>query len=212
MVQKKQYKRKVYKKKPRIERSLSLKADYTIDMMNPRGTFITNDSIVESKGYLIFDLDNCLDKSDYVVIFDQYRINSVTVTFEPVLSQVVNKPFDDSTSGPGSTGRIPKFISCIDRDSRSNPSDYATVMLKRPNKETLATKKQVWKFKPNRLINIYRPSTDAYMVDPSNAWLDAAYSDVPHFGMQFAMEASSPASAFVYEILIKYNISWKNRR
>nr|AGG39809.1 capsid protein [Diporeia sp. associated circular virus] len=208
---KRQYRTKRYKANPHMDKSLSLKADYTVDLSNARGNLIANNSLVETKGYLVFTLNDALDKADYIAIFDQYRINYVTVTFNPVMSTVVNRPYDD-TSDPLLVNRVPMFITCIDRDTASNPTDYVTVQYKRPCKETKATKIQKWKFKPNRLINIYRAVADAYMIDPSSNWVDCTYPDIPHFGMQFAMQSSSPGNAYVYEILIKYNISWKNRR
>jgi len=156
-------------------------------------------------------LSNCLDYADYVAIFDQYRINKVTVTFEPRQTTVIQRPFDDTTN-PGIGGITPHIVTVLDRDTGTVPYDYQSTIMKRPMKETLCTKRVRWSFKPNRLVPVYRSTTDAYKIDTSNEWLDCTYVNVPHFGIQYVMEASSPEYAYVYEVRTKYSVSFKNRR
>lgn len=212
------YRKKKAQKKVRIRKmrsptmGISTKSLYTVNFENPTGLLIYNQTIADTKGYLVFDLNNCVGKDDYISIFDYYRINYVTVEFNPVLTSVVNRPYDETTTG-ALGGIIPNLITSIDRDSNSSPIGYTEMQL-RKNKTVPATKKVSWKFTPNRLTMVYKTvSTTGYMIDKdTKSYLDCGQPDIPHFGLKFCLQTSSPANAFIYEIRIKYNISFSGKR
>lgn len=223
MPMKKTYRRKRRKhnkrnKVPRPNRwplrvGMDLRPDYTVEFQNPQGFFIENQAVAETKGYIVFDLANCIGHGNYCSIFDYYRINWVEVVFQPVLSTVVNRPFDDSTT-PSLNQAVPHLITAIDRDDATNPVSYVAMQDRGQVKVAKATNRIYWKFTPNRLTEVYRSTTSTgYKIDrDTKSYLDCGYDDIPHYGMKFVMEAASPARAFVYEIQIKYNVSFKGKR
>lgn len=205
------------KRKPARKYNLPMRISnrpvYTITTYNTLDNQIENDSIAFQKGFLNFTLDQAQGYSQYTAIFDQYRINWVKVEFVPVMTQAVNRPFDDTTT-PLATQVIPRFIVAMDRDDVTNPTSYESLMVKRPNKEVLATQKLSWKFTPNRLVMMYRTgTTTGYKVDTQvNEFLDCAQTDIPHYGLKWAIEASSPTRGFIYETKVTYNISFRSKR
>lgn len=211
-------------RKPRKQRSartarmplmvgISTRPDYTTEFSNPFGLRIYNQSLAETKGYLLFDLNNCLGYTNYTAVFDYYRINWVKVDFVPILTQLVNRPYDDSTT-PTLGGEIPEFVTCIDRDSNSAPTSVADLLVRGNKKISNATKRHTWKFTPNRLIQIYESATTTgYKIDSeTKSFLDCADPQIPHYGLKYAMAAASPANTYVYEIRITYNVSFQQKR
>lgn len=205
-------------KKPRPNRlplmkGVSTRPDYTVEFMNPQGYFIRNNSVAEAKGIILFDLNNCIGKGNYTAIFDYYRINWVDVRFVPVMSTVVNRPFDDSTT-PGINQAVPQIITALDRDSTNTPASFVELQDRGVVKLNKCTKAFNWKFTPNRLVQIYKTiSTTGYKIDTGyKEFLDCANPDIPHFGLKYVIEQSSPSDAFIYEIQIKYNVSFKGKR
>lgn len=204
------------KRRPRrpMRRSVprSLRADYSVKLRSPT-TQIANDSLTEVKGGVSFQLGDCFDYANYTAIFDQYRINMVTVQFVPVLTQMVNKPYDDTTT-PSSVNQIPRFVTALDRDDVTTPTDFVSVQNKSKSKVTLATKRQSYKIRPNRLINIYRTiASNGYKIDSDfKDFLDCGQTGIPHYGLKYVLEPATPASTFVYDMVIDYYVSFKNKR
>jgi len=125
----------------------------------------------------------------------------------------VNRPFDDTTTG--TLAQVtPQLSVCIDRDDINLPTSIIEVRNRPGAKNVMATKQVRFSFKPNKLQMIYRTSTTTgYQIDTDwKAFLDCANSDIPHYGLKFALEASSPSAAYVYEINMRYYVSFKGRR
>lgn len=174
---------------------------------------IINNSTADTNGALIFKASDCLGISNYVDIFDYYRINWVKVTFEPCRTQLLTTQTDQTTA-PSSLTQVPLFITCIDRDSLSAPLNYEALQKRGNVKETLASRKQEWKFTPNRLTTMFETvSTQGLKIDKGTyEYLDLADTDVPHFGMKWSMKPSQPITGYKTYIRIEYSLSFKGKR
>lgn len=80
--------------------------------------FITNGSTLDQYGLYAVNVGACDGATNYLSLYDQFRINKVVFKFTPASGEVINKPFDDTTT-PGSAVRNPIFATCIDFDSES---------------------------------------------------------------------------------------------
>lgn len=186
--------------------------DYTCMFHNNATTSITTNATAPVLGTIVFDLLDCLDHTNWSANFDYYRINWVRVTFEPCRTQVMNTQTDQTTA-PTSITEVPKLCLALDRDTSAAPLTYQAVQVRGGSRECLATEKAVWKFTPNRLVNIYRSTADAYMIDNNpTQWLDVAYTNVPHYGLKYALEQCQPIGAFKYYIRKEYCVSFKEKR
>lgn len=203
--------RRKTKGKMRIPRSIPMKSDMTVTAHSAITQYIANGTVAESKYAYSFTLDSTTHYTTYTGLFDQYRINFVTVKFVPRSVQVLNKPFDD-TSGAGQ--RAPKYVVVIDRDDASVPVSYEETLSRAGAREQVATKPLTIKFTPSRLLMVYRTgSTTGYKIDTdTQGWLDCANADIPHFGIKTVFEAASPLGAYDMEVRMDYNISFRGRR
>lgn len=213
------YKKKKYTVKRSRKKSYYTPIPFMIGAPSYTGIFhndatlaIVNNSTSPALGVLVFQLDQCLGYTKYQAIMDYYRINWVKVTFEPCRTQSLTTQTDQTTA-PSSITQVPKLITAIDRDSNTTALSYAAIQARGSVKETLATKTQVWKFTPNRLVTVYKSvATNGFKIDTSNDYLDCANADVPHFGMKYAMEASQPVTGFKSWIRVEYCVSFKGKR
>lgn len=208
-------KKKTMKKKVPYHSPYSVirKPQYSAIFHNDSTTAIVNNSTASTDGNITFTLTSCEGYSEYVAIFDYYRINWVEVSFIPCRTQMMTTQTNQTTA-PSSLTQIPLFITCIDRDSSTAPLDYEAMQKRGGTKETLATEKQVWKFTPNRLVEVYKSAVSSgYKIDgDTRQFLDCANSDVPHYGLKYSMEASGPLTAMKTYIRIKYSVSFAGKR
>lgn len=207
-------KKRNYRKKQKIPRSIKWKPTNTLQvaMHELTGVTIANDTTAETRGALTFKLSECNYFTRFTAIYDQYRIDKVIVTFRPAMGQVVNKPYDDTTTGVLANA-CPRFVTAIDFDDNSTPSSLDELMSRSGSRTTLATKQQVRAFKPKRLIQVFRTlTTTGYMPDATNRFLDCAQTDIPHYGLKYALDTCSPIRAYIYEVDVKYHITFKGLR
>jgi len=192
---------------------ISTNSDYT-SFFRCEPIEFSNDSTITVRDGLSFQLTDIINFSSFTTIWDQYRIDQVIVKFIPVLTTVVNRPFDDSTNPGASVGEIPRLTTMIDRDDRAVPLDFNQIFQRPQSRTKMATKAIIWKFTPNRLVEVYRSTTStAYKIDTNKKqFLDCGYSNVPHYGLKFALEATSPSNCYQYRIERSFKISFKNRR
>lgn len=185
--------------------------DHTI-MMSTSGYTLENDTLIDSLGVLSFKLDDFLGYGNWKSVFDYYRINHVTVTFTPIMTQVQQKPYDDTTTG-NLVNTVPFLYTAIDRDSNTSPVSIAALTDRRHRKND-ATKKVVYKFTPTRLKMVYRTATTTGYVIDSNTYefIDCANDDVPHYGLKYGLESASPARGFVYNVDVKASVSFAGKR
>lgn len=214
MLKKKAKTQKGYAMTKRIPMNIvSVKADYTsFFRCNPQE--IANGSTLPLIDGIVIKLSDIINFSSYTTLWDQYRIDQVIIKFIPVQSEAVFRPYDDTTNPGFSVSEIPRLTTVIDRDDSTVANTFNEIFQRPQSRTRKATKPIVYKFVPNRLIEVYRSSlTTGYRVDnESKSYLDCGYSDVPHYGIKFALEATSPANAYQYRIERTYKISFKNRR
>lgn len=192
---------------------ISSKPEYTVEFTNNiEADRFANQALAQTKGVVTFFLSDCMGYNNYTAIFDYYRINWVKVRFVPILTQTVNRPYDDSTSPTG--GEIPLFVTGLDRDSTTAPVDLNDMLERGHKKVTSAIKPHTWTFTPNRLVQVYEsPTSTGYKIDTdTKSFLDCADPTIPHFGLKWVLGAASPSNAYVYEVRITYNISFQQKR
>lgn len=176
---------------------------------------LTNNSIVETVDSFTFTLNSVANFTNYTRMFDQYKINKVVVQFIPILTEIVNRPYDDTTTPGGAPlGDIPNYVVAIDRDDTAVSATYADLKARAYSYVRKSTQPLTICFRPNRLVNIYNGiiGSDAYQIDSSNQWLDSGYNGVPHYGLKFAQEVASPRDTYSIMVRTTYYLSFANRR
>lgn len=206
-------KKKPYKKKKwGVPRLPIVRADYSCMLRKSTVPIISNQSSGAVLGGIKFALSDCLNFTNFTSLFDQYRINAVVVKFIPHMSEMMNKPYDDTTT-PNATQTIPNLCVAIDRDDAAAPTSYDEVKQRAKSRIVKATRPLTFKFRPSRLIATYDSGlANAYTIDTSKRWINSNSPNLNHFGLKYALEDCTPASAFIYEVEVMYYVSFKDRK
>lgn len=211
----KTYRKKRAKARPRKRRGKGLaipntvKSDFNCIQRDLVELIFSNDAVVETKLSKQFSLSAIQNYTDYTKIWDQYRINMVKIEFIPILTEVVNRPYDDTTTP---SGLIPNYCVGIDRDDASAET-YDELRARQYSYLRKATQPLTLKFKPNRLTATYNTAiTNGYVVDNTKKFLDCAYPQIPHWGLKIALQAASPATTYRIQMRVTYFMSYAQRR
>lgn len=192
----------------RIPKSIQLKS-HIFSFNQSLGT-IENNTVGFQSGALTFTLGQITDNSHVTGLFDQYRIRKVIITFIPRATEMaVSQP----STGSGTITKIPLFITAKDMDGTSAPTSILTLREHSQNQETASTKQHKWAFKPAVLGEIYRSGVSTNYSTKYDQWLDTSTTDIPHYGLNYFMEAGgSLNSMYTYEIKSVYIVECKAQR
>ena len=119
-------------------------------------------------------------------VFDQYRIVYVIAKF-----RLIAPP--EATNTPALQQFYPDIACAVDHDD-SNTATSMTYLYEFGKCKTGILTPNKWftyKCRPTALSTVYRGVTSAYAVAPWKTWIDAAYTDVPHYALKVGVDASS---------------------
>lgn len=207
-------------KRKNMDRALTIpnriRQDYGCILRSTIEPNLSNGDTLDVVHLQTFQLNQCLNFTNYTAIFDQYRINMVKIKFIVAGADNINFPYDDTSSGtPGSFTEMPRYCVAIDRDDITSTS-FDNLRARQHSWIRKASQPLEIKFKPNRLTGIYNasaiPGNLAYMVENSKKYLDAANNAVPHYGMKVALQPFREPDVFKIRMEISYYCSFANRR
>lgn len=172
---------------------------------------VSNSSSIDTIIQDDFALSKCVGAVTWTVHYDSYRIVKVRYTLTPILTEVVNRPFDDTTS---IVGTMPSVCFVLDKDGGETGILYTELRSRAHAKEYKATDTISRTFTPHRLLTVYRSGvSNAYRQDTdTKACLDTSYADVPHYGVKWGMTSASPSNAYVYKVTKKYWVEFCDRK
>lgn len=118
-------------------------------------------------------LDQCQAYTDFVSLFDRYKISGVKVKFIPLTTQATV------------SSAVPMIAYAIDLDDASVPSSYAEI-----NQKYNVHKKRLDKpcsifIKPRIAQAIYSGLTSGYAIGQKNTYIDCNDSGVPFYGLKY---------------------------
>jgi len=155
-----------------------------------------------------FKLDNVVNPSDFTNLYDQYKINKITLMIEPLYDQPLNGSF-----------AIQKRIRVVHDYNDNNPltdeDDYLeysncksyTPFTKRGIKITLFPKLN------NILENVGGAANAFNSVNSNKVWLNVDSDEVPHFGIKIFIPGTlSGEEVQLFRVRAKYHISLKNSK
>ena len=152
----------------------------------------TQTTVQDTLGAYAFDMSSVPGFSDLATVFDQYKIEAVSISFSP---QTV---FTDSTS----TYNAPRLYTVIDYDDASAPTSlsvlrqYGTAVVTAPNKGVTRT------LCPRQALLAYQGIATSGYVNSEASWVDVAYSQVQHYGVKYGIEqaAASQTTLQLYRV------------
>lgn len=190
------------------------KGTYTTNLWQDVDTLIVADDTVISKGAHYFTLDQCTNYANFTAIFDQYRINSVTVYMYSCYGLTQSKTLNTVGAGDIATA-IPRIAYCVDYDDSTSPTDFKDVLTRQGSKQRMANKNIVCKInRPAKLMMVYETvSSTGYKIDRGRQYLDCGDPAIPHYGFKYCFDNVAQSDyQWGYKYTVKFNITFKSKR
>lgn len=174
------------------------------------GPVVINASPADQNLAYSFKLDNVVNPSDFVNLYDQYRINKVTIYLERQLNQTgtvtVNSPNNQ---------RIRVVHDYNDNNVLTQEDDY----LEYSNCKSYqiignGSIKITLYPKINNIVENVGGSASAFTSMNSNkVWLNIAEDEVPHFGIKMFIPAYVTSEGVtLFKVRAKFDLSFKNSK
>lgn len=195
-------KRKTYKRKNKIPKKISTLGSPSKCVRRCYLTSIVT-STLQSYGALSFKLSDLPATSDFVNLFDEYMITKIKLQFIPT-NATAQLPAITTYSTPW-------FMIVVDHDDSTVPTTYDTLLQYPRCKIVSMTRGFNLTFTPKSAKMIYQ-SAVATAYGTNKSYIDMANPDVPHYGIKYALAATSYISQFSYTIFAEYTFMCKGVR
>lgn len=193
-----------------IYRGLNSGSQITLVLKDLTVPLIQNNSLNVTWYTRSFRVNEFGSWSNWKFLYDRHRVNWVKVTGVPIASQVIQKPFDD-TSGTATT--VPDVAWIIDRDDKVQPTDFNDLCVRGSCRRQPMTKGFSFTFSPNKLKMVYLSPTDTgYVIDQKKDFVDNSDDTVPYYGLKMGVQPATPSSAYGIALHISMSITLKDRR
>lgn len=156
-----------------------------------------------------FKLDNVVNPSDFVNLYDQYRINKITLYLEPLRSTT-----GEATNGPYNF-KMSVVHDYNDASPLTQEDDYLEYSnCKRYNVVRNGAVRIILYPKINNVVENVGGVANAYTSMNSNkVWLNIAEDEVPHFGLKIFIPAGVTTEGYgLFRVRAKFDLSFKNSK
>lgn len=158
-------------------------------------------------GYYTFNLAGVPQVTDFVTLYDQYKISGIKFTLIP--------KYNSAEMAPGASGGInnqTQVFTVLDYDDATAPTSIDTLMQYQNLKMTRGGTTHSRFLRPKQLRNVYRGplAGDGHEVVPAR-WNDMTYQDVVHYGLKYAIQQSANVPQ-EFDLKIDYYLAMKNVR
>lgn len=174
-----------------------------VDPVSGNNTITSNAALINyfSKS---FALDDIPGVAEFIALFDQYCITKIVLKFYPVGNPCITN---------ATNNEVGQLITVKDYDDATLPTvlndllEFETVAVHHPGRAFTLT------IRPRVAKTIFRTGiTSAYGMGDASTWVDAANTDVPHFGLKMAFTTSSVANITRYAIWCQYYFECRGTR
>jgi len=157
-------------------------------------------------GSLQFTLDQIAGFSEFVAMYDQYKLLKVVLSIQLVTNPNAAYPLGSTISSVtvNPSNYFPKFWYIRDYDGGG--SDTMTQIKERQGAKFFVLKPNVTKsitIRPMATVQTYRTSTSTGY-SPKRLWIDMANgTDVPHYGLNYIVDALGQDPSDTYPFVVR---------
>lgn len=194
--------RRVYRRKTRVPRRLQLVHNFQRDRQFPILNPAWVDPLLERQW---FSLDMLPDVTDFTNLYDEYKINSVTVMWRLDI---------DPGAQPAAQATYPRLTTYKDYNDTNPPANIDEVRSRQAKQiSTLYPGKTVIrKIRPALQTAILKSPSGVTINAPKwNTWLPCTITDVQHLGFKFMIERFT-TTTYTISALYRFNISCRHVR
>lgn len=169
----------------------------------------TQTPIAKAFSFQLVDLPNV---AEYTSLFDQYKINGVSVRVIPKTSEQIQ----GGTAGTIQTLGYGQVVSAIDYDDAANPTSKDELLEYGSVKTTASNRIHTRYIRPKVLNVVFRNALTSGYAPVKAPYLDQAYNDLPHYGLKLWVDPPSgfnvADTSISYDIYATYYFTMKNTR
>lgn len=154
-----------------------------INTIQPSGGYPAagNSNLYQFGGIVNFKAENTLQWTQFSTLYDRYKINGVKVRFIPLVNVADTK----------GNGLIPELKIVYDRDDGNLPT-VGDVWARQGRIYRLNKPVSIYLKKPSMAAAVWAPGANPGSYTPGyvsldNKFVNTSYSNVPHYGIKFAM-------------------------
>lgn len=150
--------------------------------------------------------------NSFSALYDAYRIEKLKVQFVPVVStyNVLGNAASNLTAQPQWLSTV------VDYDDQTLLTTEGALMDYETFKESAPYERHTREFKPAVSLQAYKTSgTTIGYSQHKDQWIDAAYSDVEHYGIKGLINGPASMAAQVqtaWKVYVSVQIAWKQVR
>jgi len=187
-----------YKRRMPMKRAVRPRNDFLSVKRKTWLPQINSTSNVSTFGSYAFSLSTVSAYSEFVNLFDQYRICAVRLQFFPRVSEV---------TGQGLANQVP-FHYAVDYTDVTPPSSVGDVLQYNNSKTRQALKPFTIYLKPRVAQTIWQGvSAAGYAPGRPSMWLDSKSYGVQHYGLKWVFDAQ--ISGFSIDVMATYYCQFK---
>lgn len=153
-------------------------------------------------GAISFKLSDVPGSSEFISLFDQFRINAVKVSFIPVLSEITTQ-----TSGAKYSSRL---FTCLDYTNAFAPSSVDTVREYQNSQWAPYGKIHTRFIYPKAAVDVL---TSGSATLPRSSWYSTSLATTAlHYGLLYAFEGAEniATGATIYKVEVKYYLAFRS--
>lgn len=162
-----------------------------------------------------FKLNEIPNYTELTSLYDEYRIDKVTVELIPRASQLTTPAAAPAAGNVNQTfSNIQPMLTVIDFDDSTPPGSRADLLQYSTLKVSRYGEKITRTFVPHVATPVYRTGVSSGYGSKGKQWIDCANDDVPHYGLKWAFNQDSAAGAdtVVYDIFVTFNLTMRGVR
>lgn len=165
--------------------------------------------LIDNTGYkygaLTFKLSDLSNYTEFVNLYDQYRILGVKVEFRPRVTSADANPLSTLV-------QFGDLVTAIDHNDSSAPGSQNELYAYKRMKTTNMLKGQTRYIKPSVLIQMYESAISTGYGSKWRQWLDTNDYDVPHYGLKYAIAPSNSATTVTIGVILTFYFQCKDFR
>jgi len=196
---------KVYDHAGKVPRMLTPDNVFTMCQETSQSLQLFQFASVDKFAAYQFALSDLTDYTNWISVFDQYRIDEIQAVIRP-LSTSVGLQIPTSI-------KPPLIYTVVDYDDATAPTTI--LELKQYSNCAISLYETVVvHIKPHMALAAYSGSVFTSFANAQGQWIDAASASVPHYGIKIGIEGgdSGQVNLQVVDISVRYKVSFKNIR
>lgn len=164
---------------------------------------ITQNAIIEY-GVMNFRLDQLPNSSEFTNLFEQFKITSIKLRFQP--------SFNDSTAGAAAASRLSVFHLAKDHDDIGFPTSVDQLYQYDSYRQFRCDRPWTIVLRPKVLPLVYGTAlVNSYGVS-ANTWVSCDNPATPHYGIKYAMDLGAVNSAITVKVFARFTVKLKSQR